>query len=425
MPFINVDGKKMYLSDEDHAFLNIYKGANDEEKLKIVFDDKFSYVKSLSYENLNKFLNFLSNPNVDLLNDVDFSETSKMIDMTVSLINIAGKYSSTFGPIKRVLYRTENIANLSGYESGELTSMKSTSSRDDIAKKHFNYPNSEQIVYKVYGYCPYICVEKCLGTMVNGNEAEYLFPPFIKCKIKDEKYFSKNGYTFNKIIEIEDDFSTEEINDKIVTDEELDIIIDKFKQMVIFDKNNGKISEETKILADIINSNLRAYARYKYNTYKGLYEIEKRDSAVKIYNVTTGEDTYNNIHLTWDDKHRGFEDALIQYFQEPDRNWTHSDTVHVYTLSNMVDNGLIDTKLLEELYGNSDCKEMDSFFLTGNYKISNEDYSKFLDSFNIMAGYGIHGKDEILEVKQKMSNLAVDILYDNKDYENLNGKKTK
>jgi hypothetical protein len=68
---------------------------------------------------------------------------------------------------------------------------------------------------------------------------------------------------------------------------------------------------------------------------------------------------------------------------------------------------------------------MDDFFLKESYKISSEKYSEFLDAFNIMAGYGTYGKDEILEVKQKMSNLVINVLYDNKDYENLNGKKTK
>ena len=44
-------------------------------------------------------------------------------------------------------------------------------------------------------------------------------------------------------------------------------------------------------------------------------------------------------------------------------------------------------------------------------------YFEFLSAFNVMAGYGEHGKDEIFEVKNNMSFLAVDILHNSINYD--------
>lgn len=417
MPSVVIDDKELYLTHEMCAYIRIYKGSKNDDDFKLLYgDDSNSLEMSLllSNKNLNKFLNFLNNPSDELLSDTEFSDVNKLLDMVTTLIEVSADYAYVFGPIGRVLYRAEDMRNMPGYDVGELSSMKSTTAKEAVATDTFNYPNTKKLIYKVYGFCPYILVENCVDGKYFGGEEEYLFPPFVKCQIKDEQVVTRYGSTFDKVVEIYDDFSFEEDNEMSVSGDELDTLIQNFEQRVLDDKVNGRVSDTTKNLAKILNHNLRQFARNKYARYKLSYECDKEYDEKSTYDVVTGTNTFMNAHLTWDEKYRGFEDALIQYYQEPNRNWNSPETVHVYTFAHMMKSGLFNSDLLDELYGNSHSEKLDAFFLDGTYQMSQEDYSAFLNAFNVMAGYGEHKKDELREEIAHQSNLAIDKLYDNK-----------
>lgn len=420
MPYISVGNKQLFLSEEECAYIKLYKSSSDDSDIELLFGasaSSFFLEHDLSSENINKFLLFLNNPSNDLLREVSFREVSKMIEMVLKLVDACTEYAMTAGPIERVLYRSEDSRNMPTYNTGEIVSMKSTTSKEEIATYTFNYDGTDKVAYKVYGFCPHILVEDCVNGGYFGNEAEYLFPPFISCKLKDEKYVSNRDYTFDKVVEISDDFSFDSTDALSVSGDEFNEIVARFKRAIITDRKSGIVSEESKALADIINKSLRCYARNKYCFAKISYKYNKFFEDAESYDVIYGSNTFNNVCLNWPKQYRGFEDAVIQYYQDRTRNWRSSDTIHVYTLSYMINSGLISEELLDELYGSSECQKLDTYFLERAYRMTIDGYFEFLSAFNVMAGYGEHGKDEIFEVKNNMSLLAIDILHNSINYD--------
>lgn len=420
MPYISVGNKQLFLSEEECAFIKLYKASSDDNDIELLFGDSassFFLTHDLSSENINKFLIFLNNPTNDLLREVSFGEISKMIEMVLRLVDACAEYAVVAGPIERILYRSEDARNMPSYNTGEIVSMKSTTSKEAIAAYTFDYSGTDKVVYKVYGFCPHILVEKCVDGGYFGNESEYLFPPFIHCKLKDEEHITDRGYTFYKAVEISDDFSFYDEDVLSVESAEFNETVASFKRVVITDRKSGIVSEEAKALAEIINKSLRSYARNKYCFANINYKYNKGLEDTESYDVIYGSNTYNNVRLSWPKQYRGFEDAVIQYCQDRTRNWRSSDTIHVYTLSYMINSGLIDEALLDELYGSNECQKLDTYFLKRDYRMTINAYFEFLSAFNVMAGYGEHGKDEIFEVKNNMSFLAIEILHNSINYD--------
>ena len=88
-------------------------------------------------------MNFINNPTNELLTNkrLNVDSIEQIVDAMEAFINLSCKYALNKGEIGEKIYRYEDIRNIGGYESGKLTSLKSTSNKPRTAAGTFNYEN--------------------------------------------------------------------------------------------------------------------------------------------------------------------------------------------------------------------------------------------------------------------------------------------
>lgn len=178
----------MVLSNKESALLYIYKGDHDmaERELKkwkgdIGFIEAGYYLAQLKYENVNLFLNFLSNPTKELMGKLDVRRTENFVEMINCLIDIACHCAREGYQYSGEFYRYEDARNLNSYKSGVVPSFKSASF-DRGGVEIFNKPGKKLLEICPDGFCPYIPIDKLIQNQLS-DEHELLFPPFLDCYV--------------------------------------------------------------------------------------------------------------------------------------------------------------------------------------------------------------------------------------------------
>jgi len=367
------------ISEKELFFLQEYKGdtAIDSQKNRY-----------LDHKNLNLLLNFLINPNSVPIKNLIAEE--KCIDILVeqikAYIEIACKYALNTGPIDKKIYRYENKKNISGYKKGILTSLKSTSEKVHTIKSDFENTTTEPteaLTYKLYGFIPYIQIDEILNSLglvgFHSNESEYLFPPFIHCLYTDEFEMDRmkdDNFHIIKIMDKYEDADEEKLQKSF---EDYNKIKDSFDKLFFANVMAGVLSSELVELTKIISEYLKNYARCMYSKYYKAYQ-EKYNTDFR-YNTK------------WGEEYRGLEETIIQYCECPDVSKIERTNLSVYTLKFLVKSGFIPEYILFQTY-NDDSPIYLEMFLTmrldddGFRALTQEEWTEFVENFNIVAGYG-------------------------------------
>lgn len=380
------------IDEKQMSFLKLYKSTDTEEDIERIYGYN-SFDTSLKYKNINLFMNFLNKPSNELLTKVDVDFIDKIVDEIKAFIDISCEYALNEGEIERRLYRYEDARNIEGYKKGELSSLKSTSTKPRTIKFTFGNANTVPLAIKAPSFCPYIKIDEILQFNNFVNEAEYVLPPYVNCTLTDEyeqDHFSNYSY---RIIRINEGYLDANPDKMISSYHEYRQYKYSFATLFNRDKQNGIISEELKVATKAINEYLRQYARCQYLKYNELYNNKYKQNK-------------SSIETNWTEEYRGIEEAIIKYCTNQDQNksWATSNEFNVYALDYLIDIDFISREKLYELYNGEEQTALEKYlkerFDGSEYSpLSDEEYQNFIKLFNISAGYG-----EIKPTKEEMIN---------------------
>lgn len=355
---------------------------NELELLKTYKTKTFG---DIGYENINLFMNFINNPTNELLTNkrLNVDSIEQIVDAMEAFINLSCKYALNKGEIGEKIYRYEDIRNIAGYESGKLTSLKSTSNKPRTAAGTFNYENSVPLVFKSGdSFCPYIKIDEVINdASLFANEGEILLPPYINCVLTNEYEKDRFNNDSYRVVRIEDSYSAPNIEKLEDTFHKYGEYKETYAQLFKRDKEQRKVSEELKNATEAINNYLKEYARCQYYKYNELF---KRKHNIEEKNIAT--DSSN--------QYQGIYDSINKYFtnKDPNKSWAIDQEYGVYALEYLVENNFIPKDILSTTYNNHDLGELEKFLKERNdnseySSISDETYQKFLKLFNIASGY--------------------------------------
>ena len=355
---------------------------NELELLKTYKTKTFG---DIGYENINLFMNFINNPTNELLTNkrLNVDSIEQIVDAMEAFINLSCKYALNKGEIGEKIYRYEDIRNIGGYESGKLTSLKSTSNKPRTAAGTFNYENSVPLVFKSGdSFCPYIKIDEVINdASLFANEGEILLPPYINCVLTNEYEKDRFNNDSYRVVRIEDSYSAPNIEKLEDTFHKYGEYKETYAQLFKRDKEQGKVSEELKNATEAINNYLKEYARCQYYKYNELFK--------RKYNIVE-----KNIATDSSNQYQGIYDSINKYFtnKDPNKSWAIDQEYGVYALEYLVENNFIPKDILSTTYNNQDLGELEKFLKERNdnseySSISDETYQKFLKLFNIASGY--------------------------------------
>ena len=355
---------------------------NELELLKTYKTKTFG---DIGYENINLFMNFINNPTNELLTNkrLNVDSIEQIVDAMEAFINLSCKYALNKGEIGEKIYRYEDIRNIGGYESGKLTSLKSTSNKPRTAAGTFNYENSVPLVFKSGdSFCPYIKIDEIINdASLFANEGEILLPPYINCVLTNEYEKDRFNNDSYRVVRIEDSYSAPNIEKLEDTFHKYGEYKETYTQLFKRDKEQGKVSEELKNATEAINNYLKEYARCQYYKYNELFK--------RKYNIVE-----KNIATDSSNQYQGIYDSINKYFtnKDPNKSWAIDQEYGVYALEYLVENNFIPKDILSTTYNNQDLGELEKFLKERNdnseySSISDETYQKFLKLFNIASGY--------------------------------------
>ena len=377
---INCKNGSFTINDVALSFLRFYKSVANKEDFKNIFN-KNALGSPLGYKNINLFMNFLANPNDEMLQLLDVDYVDKIIESIKTFIDISCEYALNDGEIDCLLYRYEDKRNIEGYQQGMLTSTKSTSNKPYTTKFTFETDNTVPLVIKAPSFCPHIRLDEIIKDGYFSNEAEYLLPPYVGCILTDEYEYNRHVNDSYRVVRIIDEYldANPEHLEKAFNDYQL--LKNSITSLFLQAKKEGIVSKELKDASSIINEYLKEYARCKYKKYYELYKNKYHQNS----------QSKNNLK----DIHQGLQEAITKYCTNNDlnKNWIASGDYNVYALEYLIDSQFITIEEVFELHKRNDYEALDNFFKqrkdTSKYaSLSEEEYSEFLKYFNISAGYG-------------------------------------
>lgn len=383
----------------------------DNNELELLKTYKTKTFGDIGYENINLFMNFINNPTNELLTNkrLNVDSIEQIVDAMEAFITLSCKYALNKGEIGEKIYRYEDIRNIGGYESGKLTSLKSTSNKPRTAAGTFNYENSVPLVFKSGdSFCPYIKIDEVINNAsLFANEGEILLPPYINCVLTNEYEKDRFNNDSYRVVRIEDSYSAPNVEKLEDTFHKYGEYKETYAQLFKRDKELGKVSDELKIATEAINNYLKKYARCQYFKYNELY---KRKNNIEEKNINSNDQVV----------YQGIWDSINKYStnQDPNKSWALAEEFGVYALEYLVENNFIPRELVNNAYNNQDLSELEKFLKERNdnseySSLSDETYQKFLKLFNIASGYD-HDKALREEKINAANNLAYGDYIENK-----------
>ena len=249
----------MELTKEEKAYLELYKGENGEEALRewkgeLSFYEKGLYLTQLSSGRINAFLNFLTYPKDETLEELTVYNLDIVLMTIMSLSVIACKCAiEDMYDDGMTVFRYEHKDNIESYKTGNLCGFKSTSfSREGV--EIFNDGKKPLLEFHTEGFCPYIPVNRLTDMGRFNDEYECLLPPYLNCRINDN---TVNVY-FDNENDIYDYGALKEASDNFV-------------KQLMEDQKQGVVSDKLKEYCKTINGFLRYSIRGVYQKYNDMY----------------------------------------------------------------------------------------------------------------------------------------------------------
>lgn len=266
------------------AFLQIYKGNNQEEAIQkldptIPKELLFIYDVVWGYENINKFMSFLSDPTSIPIQDIYVRRVEDMIEMVKSIIHASCEYALENPIQNKKIYRYENNKNLECYEKGEIPCMKSTSQSHSEATV-FHYKDTTPLVYQIEdGFIPYIAMEEVVEGEFFKDEKEILFPPFLKVEKTDQMENTWSGDY--QVIKIKDSFDDIVYVDTEEQEKTFQEAMKDFEECFSEAKKRGEVTPELLEKITIIRDYIRDNARKMYAFYQTKYQMKQLEEELK------------------------------------------------------------------------------------------------------------------------------------------------
>ena len=267
---------KMYIRNSEELVRKMWPKLNFMETIKTSL--------CLSRDNINKFLKFLNLGIID--KDLYLYEINKMIEMVLCLISASCKYGLN-NPMKFSLYRFEDKLNINYLEQNPNTFMMMAFSvnKGKILSSYKKNNNYDLMVYEGESIInlPYIDVSKVLENeddIYSENEI-ITFPPFLQLDlsyaiINSKKHpdgaFHIYDCDIRKINKISNQYAnilTEDMVSEISNE-----IKEKFVRLYNQNLDNDKISDELRVIKNIILNYIKTIA---YMMYQNNLELEKME----------------------------------------------------------------------------------------------------------------------------------------------------
>ncbi len=403
------------ISEREMSFLKIYKSAATEEDFLRIYGYNVIH-SSLTYKNINLFMNFLANPSNELLTKIEVDYIDKMVEDLKTLIDISCKYALNEGEIGERLYRYEDGRNLDGYMNGQLSSLKSTSIKPSTIKFDFGKGSTVPLVFKAPSFCPYIGIDNILNNVSKqslfgfDNEAEYILPPYVDCILTDKYEYDSFHTDKYRIVHINGDYSDANPDKMMESYRDYSQYKNFYADLFNRDKSMGIVSEKLKLATRSINEYLKQYARCQYLKYNKLYNNKYNHDEV-------------SLETNWPSEYRGIEEAITKYCsnQDSNKNWAASNELNVYALCYLIDSNFLPREELFKIYEKKDKEELTRFLKkrndnSGYNPLSDSEYQEFIKLFNVSAGYGEEKptKEEMIMATNKLA--CQDFIQENQDY---------
>jgi len=272
----------MELTAKELAYLELYKGL--DEGIKVLHPEapegyEWIYTMQYNYETINTFLTFIATKDIRLLKKVRIKNLDNILDMIITLSDVACRYAFENPLYYQNLYRYENRKNLENYELDGLTlSFKSTSKSESEASV-FDYPNTKGLKFRAFGFIPYIDVDKIVKTNLFSDEKEILFPPFVGAFLSSETERDYRGeYPVVQLFDSFDDgdqYSTEAYKTAFNTVK--DSFIEELKEC----KEKSEVSSELSTYCQLLFSYLYNTTRVNYKKYADMYNLQNGEDLKK------------------------------------------------------------------------------------------------------------------------------------------------